>query len=77
MRLQPIGNATVAIDPYPFDVDELRVQLCGRRLKVARFENRDAFVKAYFQAPIELMEWSLVNGAKVDGVGSAAPAKGT
>jgi Protein of unknown function (DUF3891) len=77
MRLQPIGNATVAIDPYPFDVDELRVQLCGRRLKVARFENRDAFVKAYFQAPIELMEWSLVNGAKVDGVGTAAPAKGT
>jgi hypothetical protein len=61
-----MGQATIAIDPYPFDVDELRVQLCGRRTKVTQFENRDAFVKAYFQAPLELLEWALVDGAKVD-----------
>jgi hypothetical protein len=66
LSLNPIGKATIAIDPYPFDVDELRVQLCGRRTKVATFENRDAFVKAYFQAPLELLEWTLVDGAKVD-----------
>lgn len=60
LTLTPAGNAAVAIDPNPFDVDELRIQLAGRRMKVAKFENRDAFVKAYFQAPVELMEWRLV-----------------
>jgi hypothetical protein len=62
LTLKPLGNATIAIDPYPFDTDELRVQLCGRRTKAAPFEDRDAFVKAYFRAPLELMEWTLIDG---------------
>lgn len=59
ISMKPLGNATVAIDPYPFARDELRIQLAGRRMKVATFDHRDAFVKAYFQAPLELLEWSL------------------
>jgi hypothetical protein len=59
LTLKPLDAATIAIDPYPFDVDNLRVQLCGRRTKAVQFENRDAFIKAYFQAPLELMEWTL------------------
>jgi hypothetical protein len=62
LTLKPLGNSTIAIDPYPFDVAELRVQLSGRRTKTATYENRDAFIKAYFQAPLELMEWTLVDG---------------
>jgi Protein of unknown function (DUF3891) len=63
LNLKPLGNATIAIDPYPFHDGELRIQLCGRRTKQTTFEDHEAFVKAYFQAPLELMEWSLVNGA--------------
>jgi hypothetical protein len=64
LSLKPFSEAVIALDPYPFDLDELRVQLCGRRTKTTTFENREAFVKAYFQAPLELMEWTLVDGTK-------------
>jgi hypothetical protein len=67
ITLAPTGNRTIAIDPYPFDVDGLRIQLAGHRLKVAKFDNRDDFVKAYFQAPLELLAWTLVDGAKRNG----------
>jgi hypothetical protein len=64
LTLTPVGTATIAIDPYPFDVDGLRVQLTGRRMKVAKFDNRDAFVKAYMQAPLKLLEWTLRSTAE-------------
>ncbi len=60
ISLKPLGNAVVAVDPYPFDVAELRVQLAGRRLTTSKFDDRDAFVKAYARAPLELLEWTLV-----------------
>jgi hypothetical protein len=64
LTLTPLSNVVIAIDPYPFDAGELRVQLCGRRTRLTKFENRDAFVKAYFQAPLELLEWSLIDGTR-------------
>lgn len=64
INLTPLDATTVALDPYPFDVNPLRVQLVARRMRVARFPTRDAFITAFFQAPTELLEWELVDGAQ-------------
>lgn len=63
MTLTPAGPNTVAVDPYPFDVDACRFQLSARRLSPGTFADRDAFIKAYFQAPIEVLEFELVRAA--------------
>jgi hypothetical protein len=59
LTLTPIGPNRVALDPYPFDVDACKFQLAGRRLSPAKSESRDEFVRAYFQAPIEVIEFEL------------------
>lgn len=62
VTLTPIGEHKIAIDPYPFDVSPLRVQLSARRLSQSKFKDQDAFRKAYYQAPLEMMEFELVKG---------------
>jgi hypothetical protein len=63
LTLTPLGGTRVALDPFPFDVNPCRFQLSARRLPRARYDDRDAFVRAYFQAPLELLEYELVAGA--------------
>lgn len=60
ITLTPREANQVIVDPYPFDVPSLRVQLAGRRLAQSRFADEAAFKKAYFQAPIELQEFTLL-----------------
>jgi len=74
ITLTPHGATRVAFDPYPFDVSPLRVQLGARHLKHATFDGPDAFTKAYFQAPIELLEFELVDGARTGAVQSVKTA---
>lgn len=62
MTLTPIGTNRVGVDPFPFDVNPCRFQLAGRRI-APTFENRDAFIREYFQAPIEVIEFELVGSA--------------
>ena len=59
ITLTPNGSKAVLIDPFPFDVSPCRFQLTARRLASATFESQDAFRKAYFQAPLEIMEFEL------------------
>jgi hypothetical protein len=40
----------VAIDPFPFDTDRLRVQLIRREIDHAVFLDPGAFREAYFKA---------------------------
>jgi hypothetical protein len=59
LTLTPIGPNKVRLDPFPFDVNPCYVQLTARRLSQSKFENQDAFRKAYFQAPLEIMHFEL------------------
>ena len=52
MTLTPIGPNRVALDPYPFD-ESVPVPARRPRLSPAKNDNRDAFIQAYFQAPIK------------------------
>ena len=70
ITLRPLDATTVAFDPYPFDEDSLQIQLSVRRLKSGTFANHDAFIKAYFQAPTELLTFALVDGARRRGAES-------
>jgi hypothetical protein len=68
LTLTPVDAYTVAIDPYPFDVRPLRIAVPAKRLAQSRFSDQDAFRKAYFQAPVELMTFTLVPGNEIERV---------
>jgi hypothetical protein len=67
LTLSPLDATTVAIDPYPFDVGPLRVSLPARRFPQATFEDQAALRKAYFRAPLVLLEFDLVASAASGG----------
>jgi len=54
--LKSIAADRIAVDPYPFDTDELRVQLIRRRLAQTAFANDAAFRQAYFKAVPETLD---------------------
>lgn len=60
LAMTPAGPRRAAFDPYPFDVRPCRVQLGFRRVARTRFEDVEAFRRAWFQADVELMEFELV-----------------
>jgi hypothetical protein len=60
LTMTPRSATEVAFDPYPFDARPLTVQLNCKRLPTTRFADQTAFRKAYFQAPTELHEFTLV-----------------
>src|ERR1700730_4121961 len=60
MTMTPLDSRTVRIDPYPFDMPELQVQLLCKRLPRATYASRADFMRAYFQAGTELAEFGLV-----------------
>ena len=59
LTLTPIGANNVSVDPFPFDVNPFHVQLTAHRLSQSTFENQSAFRKAYFQAPLEIIQFEL------------------
>ena len=67
ITLTPLDATTIAFDPFPFDVNPLPIQVAARRLKNGTFDGHDAFIKAYFQAPTELLTFALVDGAQLHG----------
>ena len=62
LTLTPLGANDVRVDPFPFDVNPFHVQVTARRLPQSTFGNQAAFRKAYFQAPLELIQFTL-NGS--------------
>jgi hypothetical protein len=60
ITLTPVGKNRVKLDPYPFDTAPLAFQLVARRLPQIAFPNEAAFRKAFYAAPLELIEYVLV-----------------
>jgi hypothetical protein len=60
MSMQALTPRRVAFDPFPFDARGLHVQLSSKRLAAAKYPDVAAFRKAYFQAPVELIDYELV-----------------
>jgi hypothetical protein len=50
MTLKTIEGTRIAVDPFPFDVDPLRVQLVRREVGQNKFPDAAAFREAYFRA---------------------------
>ena len=64
IALHPHDATTISIAPYPFDVSPLTITLTARRMTQTVFDDRDAFVKAFAQAPVELLAFRLVDGSR-------------
>ncbi len=60
LTLKPLAARKVQFEPYPFAQKGIRLQLGSKRLPQIRYADQDAFRRAYFQAPIELMEFDIV-----------------
>jgi hypothetical protein len=60
MTLTPVDSRTVRFDPFPFQTQPCRVQLIHRTLPMATYPDVAAFRRAYYSAPISLMEFTLV-----------------
>ena len=60
LTMKPVGPRQVLFDPYPFDVRPCRVQLGFKRLARPRFDDVEAFRRAWFQADVGLMEFELL-----------------
>ncbi|MGB7034177.1 MAG: DUF3891 family protein [Xanthobacteraceae bacterium] len=56
LALKSVGPNTISVDPYPFNVGELRVQLVRRRLSQTTFPDDAAFREAYFKAVPETVD---------------------
>jgi hypothetical protein len=50
LSLKTVAGTTIALDPFPFDVDPLRVQLVRREIDRSVFPDPGAFREAYFKA---------------------------
>ncbi len=60
ITMNPVSARQVAFAPYPFDIRPLSIQFTRRRLPAQRFADQDEFRRAYFQAPLEMVEYELV-----------------
>jgi Protein of unknown function (DUF3891) len=58
LTLKSTGPTRIEIDPFPFDTNELRVQLIRRRLRQSTFANPAEFREAYFKATPEALDFT-------------------
>jgi len=59
LEMHPVGDRRVAFHPFPFDRPGLKVQMPARRLSQARFDSVEAFRRAFYQAEVALLEYTL------------------
>jgi Protein of unknown function (DUF3891) len=59
LSLQTIEGTTIAVDPFPFDVNPLRVQLIRRHVDRGVFPDPAAFREAYFKATPVAVDFTL------------------
>jgi len=59
LTLKTVDGTRIAVDPYPFDSDPLRVQLVRRQLRRGTFADPGAFREAYFKATPEAVDFTL------------------
>jgi hypothetical protein len=60
LDLAPRGDWEVALDPYPFDVRPLHIQIGYKDLKRDAYASLEDFRRAYFQADSKLLTYTLV-----------------
>ena len=61
LTLKSIGQNRVEIDPFPFDANELRVQLIRRRIRQGKFADPSEFREAYFKTTPEALDFIFVS----------------
>jgi Protein of unknown function (DUF3891) len=59
LTLKTIEGTTIAVDPFPFDTDRLRVQLIRREIDRTVFPDPGAFREAYFKATPVAIDFTL------------------
>ena len=61
LALRTVAGTTITVDPYPFDINPLRVQLVRREIDRSAFPDPGAFREAYFKAIPVAVDFTLRN----------------
>lgn len=60
IHFTPLKSGEVAVEPFPFSVSELELNVDTKRVLKKTFENRAEFQSAYDQSAHQSLEWKLV-----------------
>jgi hypothetical protein len=60
LNISPSGRREVRFDPFPFSRHGCRISLGAKRLDRSSFNNEETFQRAFYQAPFESIEFTLV-----------------
>ena len=60
VHFTPLKSGEFAVEPFPFNVKELTLEVFGKRVGKKEFPNREAFQSAFDQASRERLNWKLV-----------------
>jgi hypothetical protein len=67
MRLTPITQTRISIDPYPFDQPTLEMKVIYRKLPKQRYDDAHAFQTAFMKTEPQVATFTYVNAAAVHG----------
>lgn len=59
LSMTPVGSGKVKFDPFPFDERGVHVQMSYKTV-AGKFPDEASFRKAYFKAPMQVMDFELV-----------------
>jgi hypothetical protein len=60
IRYRPLGDRRYAVDPWPFDEDDLRLSVPYRTVEGERFDSVERFRERFHAAPVEPVEIRVV-----------------
>ena len=60
MDFKPLDAGEVMLAPWPFNIDRLPVGIVHRQLPTAIFAGEKEFRRAFFEAPLQVMQFDLV-----------------
>ncbi len=60
VHFTPLKSGEFAVEPFPFSVNELKLEVFAKRVGKKEFPNREAFQSAFDQAARERLNWKLV-----------------
>ena len=63
LTVKTVEGNRIEVDPYPFDINPVRVQLIRRQMKQTTFADEAAFRAAYFQTTPEAVDFTLCASA--------------
>jgi hypothetical protein len=61
LRIVPTGEASVKMEPYPFDISPLKIAVRARRVPRGQYATEETCLEAYHKAPRQMLTFEITN----------------